>query len=260
MFYTRRNCLIEWSYTSGKTYLDPFNDVELNVLISDGDGQEVVVPAFWAGDQTWRVRFAPRQIGRYTFRTVCSDTGNADLHDRTGTILVARYDGLNPLLRRGFLRVAADRRHLEHADGTPFFWLADTWWMGLTKRLSWPADFQALAADRVAKGFTVVQIVAGLYPDMDWYDERGANEAGFPWARDFSAVNPAYFDMADLRIAHLVRAGIVPCIVGEWGYFMDIAGPEVLKKHWRYLIARYSAYPVVWCAAGEAMMNYYTWA
>ena len=27
-----------------------------------------------------------------------------------------------------------------------------------------------------------------------------------------------------------------------------------LKKHWRYLIARYGAYPVIWCAAGEALI------
>ncbi|MCX7670823.1 MAG: DUF5060 domain-containing protein, partial [Anaerolineae bacterium] len=91
MLYARRNCVLEWAYTSSKTYLDPFNDVELNVVISDGDGAEIVVPAFWAGEQTWRVRFAPRQIGRYTFRTVCSDTGNRDLHGQTGEILVARY-------------------------------------------------------------------------------------------------------------------------------------------------------------------------
>lgn len=257
MLHTRRNCVIEWAYTSGKPYADPFNDVELDVIVADPDGREVCVPAFWAGDQTWRVRFAPRQIGQHTFRTVCSDASNPDLHGQTGTILAGRYDGANPLLRHGFLRVAADRRHLEHADGAPFFWLADTWWMGFTKRLSWPDDFQALTADRAAKGFTVVQIVAGLYPDMDWYDARGANEAGFPWTKDFGCINPAYFDMADLRIAHLVRSGIAPCIVGEWGYFMDFAGPDVLKKHWRYLIARYSAYPVTWCAAGEAMMNYY---
>jgi hypothetical protein len=257
MLYTRRNCAIEWAYSSGKAYIDPFNDVELDVVVTDPDGQELTVPAFWAGDQTWRVRFAPRQIGQYTFRTVCSDAGNPDLHGQTGALMVARYNGDNPLLRHGFLRVAADRRHLEHADGTPFFWLADTWWMGFTQRLSWPADFQQLTADRVAKGFSAVQIVAGLYPDMDWYDERGMNEAGFPWARDFSQINPTYFDMADLRIAHLVRSGIVPCIVGEWGYFMDFAGKDVLKKHWRYIVARYSAYPVTWCAAGEAMMNYY---
>ncbi len=257
MLYTRRNCAVEWAYTSGKGYADPFNEVELDVVVTDPDGGECTVPAFWAGDRTWRVRFAPRQIGSYSYRTICSDTANSDLHGQTGGILAARYDGDNPLLRHGFLRVAPDRRHLEHADGAPFFWLADTWWMGFTGRLSWPGDFQALTADRVAKGFSVVQIVAGLYPDMDWYDERGMNEAGFPWTRDFGRINPAYFDMADLRIGHLVRSGIVPCIVGEWGYFMDFAGPAVLKKHWRYLVARYSAYPVTWCAAGEAMMNYY---
>jgi hypothetical protein len=39
--------------------------------------------------------------------------------------------------------------------------------MGLTKRMPWPEGYQQLAADRIAKGFSVVQIVAGLYPDMD---------------------------------------------------------------------------------------------
>jgi hypothetical protein len=129
--------------------------------------------------------------------------------------------------------------------------------MGFTRRLRWPADFQELTADRVAKGFTVIQIIAGLYPDMAPFDERGANEAGFPWTSDFSRINPAYFDMADLRIAHLVRSGLVPCIVGSWGYFMGFAGASVLKKHWRNLVGRYSAYPVIWCVAGEALMDYY---
>jgi hypothetical protein len=86
--------------------------------------------------------------------------------------------------------------------------------MGFTKRLPWPAGFQELTADRVAKGFTLVQSVAGLYPDMPPFDERGANEAGFPWDPDFRSINPSYFDMADIRVAHLVRSGLVPCIVG----------------------------------------------
>ena len=54
----------------------------------------------------------------------------------------------------------------------PFFWLGDTWWMGLTKRLLWPEGFKLLTADRVKKGFTVIQIVAGLYPDMVPFDSR----------------------------------------------------------------------------------------
>jgi hypothetical protein len=257
MLHARCQCPLEWSYSSAKAYADPFNEVTLDVVVTDPQGQERRVPAFWAGDLTWRVRFAPLLAGQYSLRTVCSDSSNSALHGQTETVCAVDYGGPNPLLRHGFLRLGEDRRHLVHADGTPFLWLGDTWWMGFTRRLSWPQDFQELTADRVAKGFTVVQIVAGLYPDMEWYDERGTNEAGFPWSRDFARINPAYFDMADLRVAHLVRSGIVPCIVGEWGYFMDFAGPEVLRKHWRYLVARYSAYPVVWCAAGEAMMNYY---
>jgi hypothetical protein len=127
----------------------------------------------------------------------------------------------------------------------------------LCKRLGWPGDFQRLAADRVAKGFSVVQIVAGLYPDMPAFDERGANEAGFPWEPGYARIRPGYFDMADLRIAWLVESGLVPCIVGCWGYFLPWTGVEKMKRHWRHLVARYGAYPVVWCLAGEGSMPYY---
>lgn len=257
MKFTTQNNVTEWSYTAGKPYADPYNAVELDVIFTDPHGAERRVPAFWAGGQTWTVRYASPLTGTHRYRTVCSDAGNGDLHRQEGTLEVLPYEGKNPLLQHGPLRMAADRRHLQHQDGTPFFWLGDTWWMGFTKRLSWPDDVRELAADRVAKGFTLIQIVAGLYPDMEPFDPRGANEAGFPWKEDFSAINPAYFDMADLRIAHIVRSGLVPCIVGEWGYFLDFAGDEVLRKHWRNIIARYAAYPVVWCVAGEALMRYY---
>jgi len=175
----------------------------------------------------------------------------------TGTLEAALYDGSNSLLKHGPVRVSGNHRTFEHTDGTPFFWLGDTWWMGLSKRLKWPDDFQALAADRVTKGFTVVQIVAGLYPDMPQFDPRGTNEAGYPWAPDYVRINPRYFDMADLRIDYLVSQGITPCIVGCWGYYLPILGIAKMKQHWRYLVARWSALPVVWCLAGEGSMPYY---
>jgi hypothetical protein len=111
--------------------------------------------------------------------------------------------------------------------------------------------------DRVRKGFNVIQIVAGLYPDMPQFDPRGANEAGYPWEPDYKRINPAYFDMADVRIQHLVEHGLVPCIVGAWGYYLPLLGVERMKQHWRYLVARWGAYPVVWCLAGEGTMPYY---
>jgi len=254
MKYAVQNCMTEWSFSSGKPYGDPFGEVEVDVVFTEPGGEEKRMPAFWAGGQTWKVRYATPVVGTHRYRTECCDTGNADLHGQEGEGEVAPYEGDNPLLKHGPLRVSADQRHFEHIDGTPFLWLGDTWWMGLCKRLRWPGDFQLLVADRVAKGFSVIQIVAGPYPDMGPFDPRGVNEAGHSWTEGFDCVNPAYFDMADMRMNHLVESGLVPCILGCWGYYIDFAGVEVMKKHWRYLLARYGAYPVVWCMAGEATM------
>jgi len=247
----------EWSYASGKQYSDPFNQVDVDSIITLPSGSEERVPGFWAGDSTWRVRYAPPEPGLYKIRSACTDTNNRELHGQTLTLDVHAYAGSHPHYKHGVLKVGADQRHFQHADGTPFFWLGDTWWMGLCKRLSWPDGFETLTADRVHKGFTMVQIVAGLYPDMEPFDDRGANEAGFPWERDFSRINPAYFDMADVRIQHLADHGLAACIVGFWGYFIPRMGMGKVKQHWRYLIARWSAYPVVWCLAGEGTMPYY---
>ena len=247
----------EWGYTSGKTYGDPFNEVELDVVFTHEDGDTLRLPCYWGGDRQWRVRFAPPKAGKYEYRTRCTDVSNADLHGQEGALEVAPYAGENGLLQRGPLRLSADGRHFEHEDGTPFFWLGDTWWMGLSRRWSWPGDFKELTADRRKKGFTLIQIVAGLYPDMLAFDRRGANESGFPWEEGFSRINPAYFDQADLRIQWLVKCGLVPCIFACWGWYVGLMGVEKMKRHWRYLIARWGAYPVVWCLAGEALAVYY---
>jgi hypothetical protein len=247
----------EWSYASGKQYSDPFNQVEVDAIVTLPSGQEERIPAFWAGGSTWRVRYAPPVPGLYKVRSDSTDAANHDLHGQTFTLNVQPYSGQNPHYKHGVLKVAEDQRHFQHADGTPFFWLGDTWWMGLCKRLSWPDGFETLTADRVQKGFTIVQIVAGLYPDMEPFDERGANEVGYPWERDYSRINPAYFDEADVRIQHLADHGLAACIVGFWGYFIPRMGMTKVKQHWRYLVARWGAYPVVWCLAGEGTMPYY---
>jgi hypothetical protein len=65
----------------------------------------------------------------------------------------------------------------------------------------------ALAADRKEKGLSVIQIVAGLYPDMPPFDPRGANEAGFPWETNYARIRHEYFDAADQRLGYLVEQG-----------------------------------------------------
>ena len=245
------NRMTEVSFESAKTYTDPFNEVTLDAVFTTPDGKTLRVPAFWAGGKTWRVRYASPQTGTHRYRTECSDAANAALHGVAGEVVVTPYVGTNPLFRHGPVRVADDRRHFAYADGTPFFWLGDTWWMGFVKRLEWPADFQQFTADRRNKGFTVIQIVAGLYPDMPAFDERGLGDAGQPWEKLYARIRPEYFDAADRRIQHLVEQGLTPCVLGCWGYHLPWLGTEKMKQHWRYLIARWGALPVVWCASGE---------
>jgi len=246
--------VFETSYESANVYSNAFTEVEVDVVFQQGDKQWKV-PAFWAGDKKWTVRFAPPLQGQYTYRVECTDKANTGLNGIEQPLSVKAYAGDNPLLKHGFVKVSADQRHFEHADGTPFFWLADTWWKNLCKRMTWDG-FQELTADRKAKGFSVVQIVCGPYPDENFFAPSLENEGGQPYlANDLSVVNPKYFDYADRRFKHLADSGIVPAIVGAWGRgdcnSMDKFGAEKIKRHWRYLIARYGAYPVIWILAGE---------
>lgn len=258
------NVPIEIPFTGVEPYKDVFNDIEVDVVLRGPGGQVWRVPAFWAGDRTFTVRFSPPAAGQYTYESICTNPADAGVHGRTGGFSVQAYEGSVQLYKRGRLHVAASKRTLEHQDGTPFFWLGDTWWFGLIKRLDWPFGFRRLTADRVAKGFSAIQIVAGPLPDYDAivnpFDPQQGNEAGLSWEEGWRRINPAYYDLADLRIAHLVESGLVPCIVGMWGYFLPAMSVEKVKKHWRNLIARYGAWPVVWCVAGEVNMPTYSLA
>ena len=258
---------VEVTFQPDKVPANPFVDVTLDVLFAAPDGTETTVPAFWAGGDRWKARYASGVAATHRYRATSTDAADAGLDRLDGEVAIEPYQGDNPLYRRGGLRVAADKRHFEHADGTPFLWLADTWWKNLCKRLTWEG-FQELAADRHAKGFNAIQIVCGAYPDEAMMEARWENEGGKPYdATDFSVVNPAYFDYADRRIEHLVARGLLPVIVGGWGRpqsggssTLQQVGLAGYQRHWRHLIARYGAYPTVWVVGGETLDRYGPWS
>jgi hypothetical protein len=244
---------VEWTIESRQQYDDPFNEVDVDVVFSSGV-QSWRVPMFWRGGQRWTVRFAPPRPGRYSYRFESTDGHNHDLNGHAGQATFSPYAGDNELLQRGPLRVSANRRHFVHSDGTPFYWLGDTWWTGLSDRLSWEG-FMELSRDRRAKDFTVVQLVAGLVPHEEVcpVDPGCYNEGGAVWDAEFRRINPLYFDYADRRIEYLIAQGMVPAIVGAWSHVLEQMGPAKMKKHWRNIIARYGAYPVFWIAGGEVL-------
>lgn len=245
--------VIEWVYVSDVVYDDPFNEVELDVLITSSNGRTWCIPTFWRGENRWVARFITKNVGKYTVVSDCSDKSNIALHGILNTLDVE----LSEEKSLSIISLSNDRTYLVDDEKNPFLWFSDTWWMALSSRLSYPQDFEKLVHKRKAQGFNIIMLVAGLFPDMDSFDKRAENEAGLPWKDEYSSINPLYFDEADKRITSLVDKGLTPCILGSWGYYLLHMGKDKMKQHWRYIIARWGAYPVIWCIAGEANMPYY---
>ena len=241
--------LLELNFRLAVEADDPFTARDVDVSVVDPDGRERRLPAFWRGGDRWAVRFAPRMPGAHTL--ALEELG------LTARCRAYPYTGRNPLLRHGPIHVAGDGSHFEHADGTPFFLLADSWWFGMCERIRWPDEFRTIVEDRVRKGFSAIQFAVDFPCDIAPFDPRAANEAGHGWLPDYERVNPPYWDLTDQRILHLVDRGLVPGVVGAWGYYLPFAGREVMKRHWRYIVARYAALPVWWILCGESRLAYY---
>ncbi|MCP4783002.1 MAG: DUF4038 domain-containing protein [Fuerstiella sp.] len=244
--------VFETMFESSIQHKNPFMDVQADVVFAKGE-QKWKQPAFWNGEDTWAVRFAFPDTGTFTYRIESNDSS---LNGKTGTVVVQKYEGSNSLIKHGHLRISENKRYFEHADGTPFLWMGDTWWKCLSKRLCFD-EFKELTDDRAKKGFSLAQIVCGPYPDEEFYTDWWDNEGGKPYLnREFTKINLEYFKYTDQRFDYLIQSGIVPAIVGAWGRHdcdaMKFIGTEGMKRHWRELIARYGAYPTVWIVGGEA--------
>ncbi len=162
---------------------------------------------------------------------------------------VAAADG--PFAAHGPVRVAKAGTHLEHADGTPFFFLADTVWTG--PALSTPEDWQTYLKDRVAKGFTAVQFNA-VSP---WRTAPTDAEGRQAYTREGGkfAVNTAFFDRVEARLKAVNDAGLLAVPVLAWAHKAGDAGVELsepeLVELIRYELGRYRKYHCLYILAGD---------
>ena len=131
------------------------------------------------------------------------------------------------------LRPSPDGHHLQHADGTPFFYLADTAWV-LFNKLS-EAGAGRLFADRAAKGFTVVQ--SCVFRDL--FTPNEPNAAGvrpFETDADMRAVrmSPRWLDhvvrLTRLAGEHGIVMGLLPTWGDKWNAYSNSAGPVVMDE------------------------------
>lgn len=222
------------------------------VNFTSPSGKKVYAPGFWDGGRTWRVRFMPDEEGKWSYETEARPGVSAPgLIGHSGSFECRALKGVkNPLLRHGPVRVAKNGRHLEHADGTPFFWLGDTAWSG--PALSARDDWATYLDDRAAKHFTVIQFNT-LAPWRNAPTDAEGRTA-YTGTKDVR-INPDYFKRLDQRIDAINARGMVAAPVLIWALKDSDPGnalPEAdVERLVRYQVARYGAHHVVWVLAGD---------
>ena len=154
--------------------------------------------------------------------------------------------GANPRTRICPLRVSAGGTYLEHADGTPFFWLGDTAWNGVLQATA--EEWNEYLARRHEQGFSVVQFVT-----TQWRGGHGGEDVFRGLER--TAVNATAFQRMDERLAAINAAGLVAAPVMLWTLTANDPGQALSEESavrlCRYMEARWGAHHVAWLLGGD---------
>ena len=127
--------------------------------------------------------------------------------------------------------------------------LVDTWWYGLTHRMT-EENFKKFAQLRVDQGFTAIQLVVGVPPEIGPNNKNAGSIVGPAW--DMSGkFNDNYLKLAKKRIAFLNRIGLSVIVYGAWGYQINWLGTKKMLEWWEKLIDTLDELNVIYCITGE---------
>lgn len=165
---------VEVTFEAGRDYGNPLRDVTVWVDL-EGPGFEKRCFGFWDGGRTFRVRVLATTPGSWSWRSG-SDPDDPGLAGRSGSFLATEWSerekAANPC-RRGMILASPDGHAFQHADGTPFFLLGDTWWSVSTFRYPWYDDdtprplgpgvgFKDLLRLRERQGYNAIALIAAF--------------------------------------------------------------------------------------------------
>jgi len=164
-------------------------------------------------------------------------------------------DGDNPFATHGKLRVAKTGTHLEHADGTPFFFLADTCWTG--PALSTAADWDTYLKDRKSKGFTAIQF--NCVSPWRTAPTDIAGRRAYTFADGTLVPNPAFFGQLDARLKAVNDHGMLAVPVLVWAHKKGDAGFDLTDAQvtdlLKFEVDRYKDAHCLFVLAGDARYN-----
>jgi hypothetical protein len=243
---------------SSANYNNPVQQATLAATFTSPSGKPHKVYGFWDGEKTWKIRFAPNEPGKWTYKTECTDAANKGLHGQSGELNCTGPAGfaVTRFEQHGPIHVSPDNRYLVHDDGTPFFYLGDTAWNGAL--LSSSSDWELYIKERTRQKFSAVQWVATQWRASP---EGDANKQLAYTGSNSITINPKFFQRLDERADALTKAGLLNVPVMLWA-IAGGANPRVnpgvsLPEDQaiilaRYMVARWQGNPVLWILGGDA--------
>jgi len=175
----------------------------------------------------------------------------------------AQWNGKSVDFSHGKLKVSANKRFLQHADGAPFFYLGDTAWE-LFHRLN-REEATTYLTDRANKGFTVIQAVA--LAELDGHTVPNSYEH-LPFI-DYDPARPDikegpdndFWDHVDYIVHKANSLGMYIGFLPTWGrYWHEGAGVknnlplfnvENAEAYGEFLGARYKDAEIIWILGGD---------
>ena len=247
---------------SGQVRGNPF-DAEVQGEFTGPDGTRIRVPGFYAGANTWKIRFSPPMPGHWSMVTSSSTLG---LSGQTAIEIECKKNA-NPAIHGGLRVDPVNRHHFLYEDGSRYLL------MGYEADWLWGADMtdperkvmHHLIDQIAARGFN--HLLVNIYAHDTSWSKGKQNQwdygptpiyvfGGTNGKPDHTQLNTAFFDLYDGMMNALLEKGIVAHIMIKVYNKMvnwPTPGSKDEERYFRYVTARYQAYPnVVWDFAKEA--------
>jgi len=225
---------------SGPADGNPFLEVEVSAEFAQHE-HSVVVPGFYDGDATYRVRFMPDRTGEWRYVT---RSNHRSLSGRKGAVTVVPPGPGN----HGSVRVR-NTYHFVYADGTPFHPLGTTayTWTHRTEELE-EQTLRTLGSspfNKIRMAVLPQDFGTGSMPPP-----RFPFEGTPPHDWDVTRFNPDFFRHLEKRVGQLRDIGVECDLIlfhpygKTWGFHELNAATD--DRFTRYVVARLAAYRNIW--------------
>lgn len=211
----------------------PWKTVQFSADFTSEKGTKLTIPGFWDGGNTFRLRFAPTEMGGWRYVTYSS---LPELDGQEGAFTVTAAQGENPLfVHGGFLKASDNGRYITYTDGEPFFLLSDTlWFIPGTVKMPMPV-LQRCLAKRRSQGFSA--IVIGMIEGAPGIQiQQRYHQTG--------DITLSYWRTADESIRAIIDSGMAVFVQPMWAGGSDWPDDSEWQDILDYMTARYAAWPL----------------